>query len=77
MPREWVDVEELRKHHWQKEEGSRRYTAEHRGGDWDDKPWEWCVIDEEDGLFGSAILFDLTEEDAKAKAKEMNKNECS
>jgi hypothetical protein len=42
-----------------------RYTAEQRGGDWNDKPWEWCVIDEHEGLFGSAILFDLTEEQSK------------
>lgn len=51
-----------------------RYTAEFRGGDWGEKPWEWCVIDEQGGWYGSAILFDLTEEEAKNKAEEMNRN---
>ena len=49
-----------------------RYTAEWRGGDNDDKPWEWCVVDEELGLFGFAIIFDLTKEQAIKKAEEMN-----
>jgi hypothetical protein len=53
----------------------KRYTAEHRGGDNGEKPWEWCIIDEEDGLFGCAILFDLTEEEAKALAKRMNEED--
>jgi len=52
-----------------------RYTAEFRGGDWGDKPWEWCIIDEEDGLFGAVVEYDLTEEQAKTKAKEMNDKE--
>lgn len=49
-----------------------RFTAEHRGGDRGEKPWEWCVVDEEEGLFGSAIVFGLTEEEANALAKQMN-----
>ena len=49
-----------------------RYTAEHRGGDWDDKPDEWCVIDEDEGLFGAAFIFDLTESQAKETAIKMN-----
>jgi hypothetical protein len=50
-----------------------RYTAEYRGGDYEGhKPWEWCVIDEDDGWCGVAILFDLTEEEAIAKAAELN-----
>jgi len=52
-----------------------RYSAEFRGGDWDDKPWEWCVVDESIGIVGSAILFDLTEQEAKAKAIEMNEED--
>jgi hypothetical protein len=52
-----------------------RYTAEHRGGDWDDKPLEWCVVDEEAGLFGSAIIFGLTEQEAKEEAYRLNKEE--
>ena len=54
-----------------------RYTAEHRGGDWDDKPWEWCVVDEHMGPCGSAVLFDMTEEQAEAEAKTMNLKEAS
>ena len=50
----------------------QRYTAEHRGGDFGDKPWEWCIIDEDLGWCGSAITFGLTEEQAKALAEEMN-----
>ena len=49
-----------------------RYTAEFRGGDWDDKPWEWCVIDEFEGPFGSVIAFNLTKEEAIQKADELN-----
>lgn len=49
-----------------------RYTAEWRGGDNDDQPWEWCVVDEEAGLFGLAVVFDLTKEQAIKKAEEMN-----
>jgi len=49
-----------------------RYTAEYRGGDRGDKPWEWCIIDEEQGWCGSAVIFDLTEEEAKALAKALN-----
>jgi hypothetical protein len=49
-----------------------RFTAEHRGGDNDDKPWEWCVVDEEDGLFGNAVYFDLTEDEAKGLADLLN-----
>jgi hypothetical protein len=52
-----------------------RYTAEHRGGDWDNKPDEWCVVDEEAGLFGSAFLFDLTEQEAKDEAFKLNNKE--
>jgi hypothetical protein len=54
---------------------AQRYTAEHRGGDWGEKPWEWCVIDEHDGLFGFAFIFDLTKYEAVKKANEMNKGE--
>ena len=50
-----------------------RYTAEWRGGDNGDVPWEWCVVDEEVGWTGSAIVLGLTEEQAIKKAKEMNK----
>lgn len=49
-----------------------RYTAEHRGGDNGELPWEWCVIDEQDGLFGSAMFFELTEEQAKGLAEVLN-----
>jgi len=49
-----------------------RFTAEYRGGTFDEKPWEWCVIDEEGGLFGNAILFDLEEADAKKLADLLN-----
>jgi len=52
-----------------------RYTAEYRGGTWEDKPWEWCVIDEDIGPVGCAIICDLTEEEAKAKAKELNEED--
>jgi hypothetical protein len=52
-----------------------RFTAEHRGGDWGQKPLEWCVIDEDEGLFGFAIVFDLTEQEAKDKAYELNNQE--
>ena len=48
------------------------YTAEFRGGDCNDKPWEWCVVDETEGWCGSAIIFDLTESEAKALAEAMN-----
>ena len=51
----------------------KRYTAEFRGGDYNDKPWEWCVVDETEGWCGSAIVFDLTESEAKALADKMNK----
>jgi hypothetical protein len=50
----------------------KRYTAEFRGGDCNDKPWEWCVVDETEGWCGSAIIFDLTESEAKALAEKMN-----
>ena len=50
----------------------KRYTAEFRGGDHGDKPWEWCIIDEDVGWCGSAIVFDLTEEAAKMLALKMN-----
>ena len=50
----------------------KRYTEEFRGGDYNEKPWEWRVIDEDLGFNGCAILFDLTEEEeAIAKAKEL------
>jgi len=49
-----------------------RYTAEFRGGDHGDKSWEWCVVDEYVGWTGSAFLFDLTEEEARHIAKELN-----
>lgn len=51
-----------------------RFTAEHRGGDRGEKPWEWCIIDEDEGIVGCAIVFDLTEEQAKELAKSMNDN---
>ena len=54
---------------------STRYTAEHRGGDWFDKPDEWCVVDEEVGPFGAAFIFDLTEQEAKEEAYRLNKEE--
>jgi hypothetical protein len=44
-----------------------RYTAEYRGGAWGDKPWEWCVIDEDIGPIGCVIISDLMEDEAKAK----------
>lgn len=49
-----------------------RFTAEHRGGDRGEKPWEWCIIDEDAGWNGCALIFDLTEEQAKALANTMN-----
>lgn len=52
---------------------AKRYTAEHRGGDWGEKPWEWCVIDEEDGLFGFAFIFDLSKYEAVETADALNK----
>jgi hypothetical protein len=52
-----------------------RYTAEFRGGDNYDNDWEWCVVDEYIGPVGSTILLDLTEEEAKLKAKELNEKE--
>jgi hypothetical protein len=51
----------------------RRFTAEDRGEGCGDKPWEWCVIDEFDGLYGKAILFDLEETDARQVAEFLNK----
>ena len=53
----------------------KRYTAEYRGGDKGEKPWEWCIIDEDMGWWGSAVTFDLTEEEAKALAKLMNEED--
>lgn len=50
-----------------------RFYAEHRGGDNGEKPWEWCVIDEENYLFGCAILFDLEKSDAKQLAEMLNR----
>lgn len=50
-----------------------RYTAQFRGGDHDEKPWEWCIVDEDIGPCGCAVVFDLTEEQAKILAEEMNK----
>jgi hypothetical protein len=58
-----------------KEHTMSRYTAEHRGGDWDDDPLDWCVIDEEDGLFGSPVAYDLTEQKAKDEAYRLNNQE--
>jgi hypothetical protein len=52
-----------------------RYTAEHRGGNWDDQPFEWCVVDEDAELFGSAFLFNLTEKEAKETAFTLNLGE--
>ena len=52
---------------------STRFIAEHRGGNQGEKPWEWCVIDEDEGLLGNAILFDLEENDAKEVAELLNK----
>lgn len=49
-----------------------RYTAEFRGGDHGEKPWEWCIVDEEIGWCGGAIVFDLTENDARMLARKMN-----
>lgn len=49
-----------------------RYTAEFRGGDNGELPWGWCVVDEEEGLFGSAIYFNLTESEARVWADIMN-----
>ena len=49
-----------------------RYTAEHRGGDWDNQPLEWCVVDEDIGPCGSAITFNLTEQEAKDEAYKLN-----
>jgi len=49
-----------------------KYTAEYRGGDHGEKPWEWCIIAEDVGPCGSAIVFDLTEGEAKARAKWLN-----
>lgn len=54
------------------EQPYKRYSADYRGGDYEDKPWEWCIIDEEDGLLGNTIIFNLTKEEAKALAKKMN-----
>ena len=51
----------------------KRYTAEFRGGAFNDKPWEWCVVDETVGWCGGSIVFDLTESEAKALADKMNK----
>ena len=50
----------------------KRYIAEFRGGAFNDKPWEWCVVDETVGFYGGAIIFDLTESEAKALAEKMN-----
>lgn len=52
-----------------------RFTAEHRGGDSGERPWEWCVIDEDMGWWGCAVIFDLTREEAKALAKLMNEED--
>lgn len=49
-----------------------RYTAEHRGGDFDDDPLEWCVVDEDLGPTGSAIAFGLTQMEAKDLTLELN-----
>jgi len=45
-----------------------RYTAEYRGGDNNDLPWEWCVIDATIGTTGADIFFNLTQKQAKEKA---------
>jgi hypothetical protein len=50
-----------------------RYTAEFRGGDNDDKPNEWCIIDEHSGWSGSVIVVDLEEDEAIEMAAKMNK----
>ena len=52
-----------------------RYTAEWRGGSERDKPWEWCVIDEEIRPCGFMIAWDLTEEQARGMAKKLNEEE--
>jgi len=52
-----------------------RYTAEFRGGDNGELSWEWCVIDEDIGFCGAAILFGLTEGEAKESAEKMNREE--
>lgn len=46
-----------------------RFTAELRGEDFKD---EWCVVDEHIGIFGTAVLFGLTEENAKDVARYLN-----
>ena len=53
----------------------KRYTAEFRGGDNGEKPWEWCVVDEGIGPSGSAIKFNLTEHEAKNLTLDLNKKE--
>lgn len=50
-----------------------RYTAEFRGGDNDDDPSEWCVVDEYLGPVGSAVLFNMSEFEAVSIAAIMNK----
>lgn len=50
-----------------------RFIAEFRGGDNYDKSWEWCVIDEDEGFLGSAVLFDLHEPQARAVAEYLNR----
>jgi hypothetical protein len=49
-----------------------RFVAAFRGGDNGEKPWEWCVIDQDEGWAGLAIHFDLTEDEAKALATALN-----
>ena len=52
-----------------------RYTAERSGSFLRGKPFEWCVIDQELGLFGSAIVYDLTKQEAKDEAYRLNNQE--
>jgi hypothetical protein len=49
-----------------------RFTAEHRGGDFDDDPLEWCVVDEDVGPTGSAMAFGLSQKEAKDLALVLN-----
>lgn len=51
---------------------SSRYTAEYRGGDWDNDTTEWCIVDEWQGWCGLAIHFGLTTEEAIKLVKKLN-----
>ena len=49
-----------------------KFTPEHRGETWHS---EWCVIDEEEGFIGFAVLHNLTEQQAKIIANLLNQYE--